>query len=66
MKCSVKQDTTRNIPRSISFSPLHFVLYLGKLITFGTVEGAVFILLTFKAFNQPAAVCNDLFKIRTF
>ena len=29
--------TIQNIPRSISFSPLHFVLYLGKSITFGTV-----------------------------
>ena len=31
-KCRRKGDTTRNIPRSISFSPLHFVLYLGKMI----------------------------------
>ena len=35
--CRGKRDTARNIPRSISFSPLHFVLYLGKSITFGTV-----------------------------
>ena len=28
-----KRDTTRYIPRTISFSPLHFVLYIGKSIT---------------------------------
>ena len=28
--CRGKQDTTRNMPRSISFILLHFVLYLGK------------------------------------
>ena len=33
-----KQDTTRNIPQSISFSPLHFAIHLGKLISFGTVH----------------------------
>ena len=32
-KCRGKGYTARNIPRSISFSPLHFVLYLGKSIT---------------------------------
>ena len=32
-----KRDTTRNIPRSISFSMLHFMIYIVKLITFGTV-----------------------------
>ena len=31
-KCRGKQDTTQNIPRSISFSPLHFVLYRGLLL----------------------------------
>ena len=36
-KCRGKRDTTRNIPHSISFPPQHFVLYLGKSITFGTV-----------------------------
>ena len=36
-KCREKRETTINIPRSISFSPLHFVFYLGKSITFGTV-----------------------------
>ena len=36
-KCREKRDTTRNIPRGISFSPLYFVLYLGKSITFLTV-----------------------------
>ena len=38
MKCRGKLDTTRNIPCSISISPLHFVIYLGKSITFGTVS----------------------------
>ena len=37
MKYRGKRDTTGNIPRSISFSPLHFILYRGKPITFGTV-----------------------------
>ena len=37
MKCKGKHDTTWNIPRSITFSPLHFMLYRGKLISFGTV-----------------------------
>ena len=32
-----RNDNTRNIPRIISFSLLHFVLYLRKTITFGTV-----------------------------
>ena len=32
-----KRDTTRIIPCSI-FSPLHFVLYLGKSTKFGTVQ----------------------------
>ena len=36
-KCRGNQDNTRNIPRSISLSPLHFVLYLGKSMSFGTV-----------------------------
>ena len=34
-KCRGKQDATRNIPRNISVSPLHFMLYFGKSITFG-------------------------------
>ena len=37
MKGRGKRDTTCNIRRSISFSPLHFILYRGKSITFGTV-----------------------------
>ena len=37
MKCRGKPDTTWNIPRSITFSPLHFMLYHGKSITFVTV-----------------------------
>ena len=37
MKCRGNPDTTWNIPRSIRFSPLHFMLYRGKSITFGTV-----------------------------
>ena len=30
MKCRGNHDTTWNIPRSITFSPLHFMLYRGK------------------------------------
>ena len=37
MKCRGKRDTTWNIPRNITFSPLHFMLYHGELISFGTV-----------------------------
>ena len=37
MKCRGKWDNTWNIPRSITFSPLHFMFYRGKSITFGTV-----------------------------
>ena len=37
IKCFGKHDTTRNIPRSITFAPLHFMLYRGKLISFGIV-----------------------------
>ena len=37
MKCRGKRDTAWNSLRSNSFSPLHFMLYLGKPITFGTV-----------------------------
>ena len=37
MKCLGKRDTIWNIPRSIMFSPLHFMLYRGKWNTFGTV-----------------------------
>ena len=37
MKCRGKRDTTWTIPHSIRFSPLHFMLYRGKSITFGTV-----------------------------
>ena len=35
-KCRGNRETTRNIPRSILFSPLPFELYLGKSITFRT------------------------------
>ena len=38
MKCRRKRDTIWNIPRNITFSPLHFMLYRGQLITFGTVD----------------------------
>ena len=38
MKCRGKRDTTWNIPRNITFSPLHFMLYRGQLITFGSVD----------------------------
>ena len=37
MKCRGKRDTPWNIPRSIWFTPLHFMLYRGKSITLGTV-----------------------------
>ena len=39
MKWRGKRDTrtTRNIPRCITFSPLHFMLFRGKSISFGTV-----------------------------
>ena len=35
MKCRGKPDTTWNFPRSITFPPLHFILYRRKSITFG-------------------------------
>ena len=38
MKCRRKPDTTWNIPRSITFTTQHFMLYRGKSITFGTVQ----------------------------
>ena len=37
MKYRGKRDTTLNIPRSITFFLLHFLLYRGKSISFGTV-----------------------------
>ena len=37
MKCRGKPDTTWNIPHSITFSPLHFMLYRRKSISFWTV-----------------------------
>ena len=37
IKCRGKPDTTWNIPRGITFSLLHFILYRGKSISFGTV-----------------------------
>ena len=40
LKCSGKHYTTWNIPRSITFSPLHFMVYRGKSIAFGTVCNA--------------------------
>ena len=41
MKSRGKRDTTWNILRSITFSPLHFMLYRGKSITFGTVQRTI-------------------------
>ena len=38
MKCRGKPNTTWTIPHSITFPPLHFMLYRGKSITFGTVD----------------------------
>ena len=38
MKCRGKRDTRWNNPHSIKFSPLHFMLYRGKSITFVTVH----------------------------
>ena len=42
-KCRGKRDTihTRNIPRCVSFSLLHFVLYLGKSFSFRRVQHSV-------------------------
>ena len=37
MKSRGKRDTAWNIPSSITFSPLHFMLHRGKPITFVTV-----------------------------
>ena len=37
MKCRGKHDTALKISRSITFSPLHNMLYRGKQISFGTV-----------------------------
>ena len=37
MKCSGEHDTTWNIPCTFTFPPLHFMLYRGKYIFFGTV-----------------------------
>ena len=34
MKCLGKPDTAGTIPRSITFSPLNFMLYRGKSINF--------------------------------
>ena len=38
MKCSGKHDTTQNIPSSITFFTLHFMLYRGKSISFEIVQ----------------------------
>ena len=38
MKCRGKPDTTWNIPRSITFSPLQFMSYREKSISVGTVH----------------------------
>ena len=37
IKCSGEHDTTWNIPCTFTFPPLHFMLYRGKYIFFGTV-----------------------------
>ena len=39
MKCTGKRDTTWTIPRSITISPLHFMLNRGKSITFKLLTG---------------------------
>ena len=40
MKCILKHDTIHEIFRIVSrFPPLHFMLYRGKSISFGTVHG---------------------------
>ena len=41
MKCRGKLDTIWTIPRSITLSPLHFMLYRRKWISFGTVKNTV-------------------------
>ena len=43
IKCSGKHDTTWNIPRCITFFPLHFMLYREKSISFGTVWGQLYL-----------------------
>ena len=66
MKWREKPDTTWNIPRSITFSPLHFILYGEKWITFGTVHGGKYNC-TFLPLKQsdtelyPLSVCTYLY-----
>ena len=43
MKCGGKRDTIHEIINAASrFPPLHFMLYRGKLIIYGTVYGTVY------------------------
>ena len=60
MKCRGKRDTTGTIPRSITFSPLHFMLYRGKSITFGTVQQCLNSLISF-TFSQFWPECGDIY-----
>ena len=53
IKSSGKHDTTWNILRCITFSPLHFMLYRGKSISSGTVCS---VLLSFSSIKQSAFV----------
>ena len=53
LKCRGKHDTTRNILRSITPSPLHFMLYRLKSITFGTVQNAAGPIMTLQLIAEP-------------
>ena len=57
MKYRVKPDTARNIPRSITFPRLHFMLNCGKWTTFGTVYRAS-VLSNLEVY--PAHVLNNI------
>ena len=61
MNCSGKHDTTWNILRSITFSLLHFMLYRGKSISFGTVYALCCILLIVN--NSTRLLSNLVFPL---
>ena len=63
MKCNGKHDTstTWTIPRSITFSPLQFMLYCGKSISFGTVYPSLaFQNRTPRSWTSPTALTKTL------
>ena len=53
MKCSGKHDTTWNFPRSVTFSPLHFMLYRGKSIYFEPMR-------KMPDLNLVVCLCSDM------